>query len=62
MGATDPSAIEAHAAIRALLFAQQMGFTKIILEGDALTVINKIIQPYPSLSENVKNLVIWSRM
>ena len=47
--------IEAYAANRGLLFAHQMGFTKIILEGDALSVIFKILQLDPSLS-HISNL------
>ena len=48
-GTIDPSSIETHAAFKALQFTHHMGFTTIILEGDALTVINKIKQPSPSL-------------
>ena len=33
-----------------------MGFTSIILEGDALSVINKIKSPFPSLSD-IGNLI-----
>ena len=51
-GITDPNVIEAYAAAKAILFGQQMGFTRIILEGDALMVINKILQTSPSLSNN----------
>ena len=52
----DPIVIEAYVANRGLFFAQQMGFTKIILEGDAHSVILKILQPDPSLS-NISNLI-----
>ena len=38
----DPTTVEALAAVKALTFAKDMGFQKIILEGDALAVINKI--------------------
>ena len=55
-GTTNPMAIEAHAAHRALLFGQQMGFTRIILERDALSMITKIMKLEPSLSD-VGNLV-----
>ena len=39
-----------------MLFGQQMGFTNVMLEGDALVVINKILQPSSSLS-NIGNLI-----
>ena len=48
-GVTDPEAIEAYAACRGMQFVQQMGFNNIVLEGDALSVILKILQPDPSL-------------
>ena len=38
------------------MFGKDMGFTRIMLEGDALSVITKILQSEPSLSE-VGNLV-----
>ena len=47
---TKPEVIEAYVACRGMEFAQQMGFTNIILEGDALSIILKILQPDPSLS------------
>ena len=55
-GITDPLVVEATAAIRALMFAKDMGFTRIILEGDALMLITKILQAQPSLSV-IGNLV-----
>ena len=62
-GITDPNTIKAHAANKASMFAQFMGFTRIILDGDAFMFINKILHPYPSLSrignlvEDAKNLM-----
>ena len=38
------------------MFAKDMGFTRIILEGDALMLITKILQAQPSLSV-IGNLV-----
>ena len=55
-GTTNPMAVEAHAAFRALTFGKDMGFTRIMLEGDALSVITKILQSEPSLSD-IGNLV-----
>ena len=49
-------AVEANAALRALMFGKDVWFTRIMLEGDALFVITKILQFEPSLSE-VGNLV-----
>ena len=49
-GVTEPKVIKAYAACRGMKFAQQTGFTNIILEGDALLIILKILQPDPSLS------------
>ena len=63
VGITDPRIIEAQASNRALMFAHHMGFSRIILEGNALTVINKILHPFPSLSrignlfEDAKNMI-----
>ena len=42
MGVTDAGTIEAYAAIRALMFGQEMGFRNILLEGDVLTIINMV--------------------
>ena len=50
-GTTNPMAIEANVAFRALLFGKDMRFTRIILEGDALSVITKMMQTEPSLSD-----------
>ena len=49
-GVIEPEVIEAYAAGRGMEFAQQMGFTNIILKGDVLPVILKILQPDPNLS------------
>ena len=49
-GVTEPKVIKAYAACRGMKFAQQTGFTNIILEGDSLPVILKILQLDPSLS------------
>ena len=48
-GVMEPAMIEIYAGIRALSFGQQMDFSKIILECDALTVINQINQAGHSL-------------
>ena len=53
---TKPEVIEAYATCRGMEFAQQMGFTNIILEGDALLIILKILQPDPSFS-SIRNLI-----
>ena len=59
---TDACVIEAYAAIRVLTFSQEMGFRDILLEGDVLTVINKVTQTCFTLStignliEDMKNL------
>ena len=55
-GIVDPYAIKAHAIYRALQFAHHMGFTPIILEEDALNVINKIKTPCPYLLD-IGNLI-----
>ena len=66
-GITDPSSIEAHAACQAIQFAYNMGFMNIILEGDALEIINQINHPASSLSsignilEDVKKLMKYFR-
>ena len=41
-GIKDPTLIETLVAVRALYFAKDRGFTKLVLEGDALGVINKV--------------------
>ncbi|XVF04592.1 hypothetical protein REPUB_Repub05bG0097500 [Reevesia pubescens] len=41
-GIVDPLEIEGFAATRALLFASDMGFQNIILEGDALNRVNSL--------------------
>ena len=46
----DPASIESLAAVKALTFAKDMGFRQIILESDALAVINKINHASPDLS------------
>ncbi|XWS58017.1 hypothetical protein CRYUN_Cryun09bG0222900 [Craigia yunnanensis] len=42
--------------VRAMEFGIQMGFTKIIIQGDALSVVSKINQPTPHLSP-IGNLI-----
>ncbi|XWS63642.1 hypothetical protein CRYUN_Cryun06bG0118500 [Craigia yunnanensis] len=39
---TDPFMVEANAVVRVLEFAQNMGFKKIGLEGDALSIVKKL--------------------
>ncbi|XP_022772491.1 uncharacterized protein LOC111315181 [Durio zibethinus] len=48
--ANDPFQVEASAAVRALNFAKEMGFTKIMLEEDCLTVIRKLKEMEQDLS------------
>ena len=62
-GTVDPYAIKAHAIYRVLQFVHHMGFTSIILKGNALSVINKIKSLCPSfldignLIEDVKDMM-----
>ena len=51
----EPIASEPVAATRALSFALHMGFSKIILDGDALGVINQI-RPYTHSLSNIENI------
>ena len=43
-GVKHPEVVEIVAAIKAMVFARHMGFTKIMVEGDALNFINGINQ------------------
>ena len=49
-GVLEPAVIDMYATIRALTFGQQMGFSKVIMEGDPLTVINLINKRTQSLA------------
>ncbi|XVF35983.1 hypothetical protein REPUB_Repub19eG0019000 [Reevesia pubescens] len=49
-GVTDSLVIESIAAVQAILFAADMGFRNIILEGDCLQVIQNLTTTHPDLS------------
>ncbi|XVF44181.1 hypothetical protein PTKIN_Ptkin02bG0100300 [Pterospermum kingtungense] len=46
----DPLFAKAEEALQAVIFGLQMGLTKVILEGDSLTIINKLCSQKEDLS------------
>ncbi|XWS35181.1 hypothetical protein CRYUN_Cryun21dG0103900 [Craigia yunnanensis] len=55
-GLTNALSVEAFAAVKALEFAKNTGLTRILLEGDALGIINAINSSLPDLS-TIRNYV-----
>ena len=55
-GVRDPEVIETVAAIRAMEFAHHMGFTNVLIEGEALYIIKLINQADQDLS-GIGNLI-----
>ncbi|XVF29969.1 hypothetical protein REPUB_Repub16aG0017000 [Reevesia pubescens] len=56
-----PFQVEAMAAIKALNFAHELGMTKIVLEGDSLTIIKKLQQSLEQDLSPVGNLIDEAR-
>ena len=58
------ASVEVLAAVKALVFTRDMGFLHIILEGDALGVINQINLDVPNLSVigNIKRMKFRSAL
>ncbi|KAK8488616.1 hypothetical protein V6N12_047070 [Hibiscus sabdariffa] len=55
----DPEMTEAKACEQAVLLARDLGFRKVIIEGDALNVINKLnnhVEDRPDIGAIVKNI------